>query len=108
MELVGVVSLIVAACGGGGPTATPIHTPASGATSVPATATLGPALSGTVQIDGSSTVFPVTEAVVEEFRGRGPARPRHGGCLRERRRAQALLRGGDRHLRRLSAQLTLR
>jgi len=30
-------------------------------------------LSGTIKIDGSSTVFPVTEAVAEEFRAVAPA-----------------------------------
>lgn len=30
-------------------------------------------LSGTVQIDGSSTVYPITEAVAEEFRAEAPA-----------------------------------
>ncbi len=40
-------------------------------TSQPATpspTTTGPSLSGTIEIDGSSTVYPITEAVAEEFR----------------------------------------
>src|SRR3972149_1017434 len=48
---------LVAACGGGGdkegtPTAVP--------------------LSGTIDIDGSSTVYPITEAVAEEFKKAQP------------------------------------
>lgn len=35
-------------------------------------ATPGPALRGSVQIDGSSTVYPITEAVAEEFRKQHP------------------------------------
>ena len=42
--------MILAACGGGESAPTDAH------------------LSGTVEIDGSSTVFPITEAVAEEFR----------------------------------------
>ncbi|MEO5703806.1 MAG: PstS family phosphate ABC transporter substrate-binding protein [Candidatus Limnocylindrales bacterium] len=53
--------LAVAACGGGATSA-----PATaGATSVPQTTTAP--LSGKITIDGSSTVYPVTEAVAEEF-----------------------------------------
>src|SRR5687768_12984439 len=44
-----VFALAVAACGGGG------DAPSAGK------------LSGTVQIDGSSTVYPITEAVAEQF-----------------------------------------
>ena len=78
--LVGILAVgIAAACGGEDPTATPRATatqaPAS-ATQPPATATQAPAmeeLSGDIEIDGSSTVFPVTAAVAEEFR------KEHGG-----------------------------
>ena len=52
------VAMLIAACGGGGPSTAP--TQASG--SQPP-ATTGAALSGTVTIDGSSTVFPITELV---------------------------------------------
>lgn len=45
-------ALTLAACGGG--------------------ATSGAGLTGTIQIDGSSTVFPVTEAVAEEFQAGEP------------------------------------
>jgi len=34
----------------------------------PTPTTTGPSLSGTLEIDGSSTVYPITEAVAEEFR----------------------------------------
>ena len=64
----------ILACGGATPAA-----PTSQAQSAPATAPAAPApqsqsapaatsLSGTIEIDGSSTVFPVSEAVAEEFR----------------------------------------
>ena len=59
-------------------------------------------LSGDIPIDGSSTVFPITEAVAEEFGGpHRRQRPRGGGHLRHRRRLQEVLRQRDRHLRRL-------
>ena len=55
--LVGVMALSLAACGGG-------------------TETEGEApdtpLTGTIAIDGSSTVFPITEAIAEEFNGTYP------------------------------------
>ena len=56
--LVGVMALSLAACGGG------------------STGTEGEApdtpLTGTIAIDGSSTVFPITEAIAEEFNGTYP------------------------------------
>jgi phosphate transport system substrate-binding protein len=60
------LAMSAAACG------TPSATTASsaGATTVAATAaaeTTGAKLSGEIRIDGSSTVFPITEAVAEEF-----------------------------------------
>ena len=62
-RLVGLLALVAAiaalACGGATPAA-----PASQSQSAPAAM----ALSGTIEIDGSSTVFPVSEAVAEEFR----------------------------------------
>ena len=51
---------VLAACGG---SATP--TPATGASS--STPTPAAELSGTIEVDGSSTVYPITEAVSEEF-----------------------------------------
>ena len=51
------------------PTATPTSLPQAAATPTP----MAPvSLSGTIQIDGSSTVFPVTQAVAEEFRKEQP------------------------------------
>ena len=38
-----------------------------------ATSSNGPSLSGTVEIDGSSTVFPISEAVAEEFYQENPS-----------------------------------
>jgi phosphate transport system substrate-binding protein len=54
---VGVASVALVACGGGDDTETP-----DGPTATPK-----PRLSGSVAIDGSSTVFPISEAVAEEF-----------------------------------------
>ncbi len=51
----GGAALLLAACGGG-----------DGTSNGP-NATSEPALSGTVEVDGSSTVFPISEAVAEEF-----------------------------------------
>ncbi len=79
------VGALLAACGGGA--ATPTPTPATSgqaATPTPATAapmptpTTAPAstpvaeLRGTIAIDGSSTVFPISEAVAEEFQRKHP------------------------------------
>ena len=56
--LVGILLVaLIAACGGGGPDSTKETEPASTVQ-----------LSGDIEIDGSSTVFPVTAAVAEEFR----------------------------------------
>lgn len=56
--LVGVMALSLAACGGG-------NTESEG--EAPDTT-----LTGTIAIDGSSTVFPITEAIAEEFNGTYP------------------------------------
>ncbi len=66
MLLVAALAAFVAACGD--PTPTPTSPPQAAATPTAAPATL----SGTIQIDGSSTVFPVTQAVAEEFRKEQP------------------------------------
>jgi phosphate transport system substrate-binding protein len=62
--------LLAAACSGGATPAPATNAPASSASgtsaSVAAPASTGP-LSGSVSIDGSSTVYPITEAVAEEF-----------------------------------------
>ena len=57
-----------------------------------------------VKVDGSSTVFPVTEAVAEDFqKAKKGAVTRHGRHLRHRRRLQEVLPRRDRHLQRLAA-----
>ena len=59
-------AIFVGACSNSGSTTAPsppANTVPSAATAVPSAA----ALSGTVTIDGSSTVYPITEAVAEEF-----------------------------------------
>ena len=73
--LTGILTLAVAACGGNDPAATPDPTATqSPAAAAPAQqpAQSAPAmnlaqLSGDINIDGSSTVFPITEAMAEEF-----------------------------------------
>ncbi len=60
--LAGAAAMAIAACGGPGASTTP--TGPGGTQGVTPT---GAALSGTVAIDGSSTVFPITELVAEEF-----------------------------------------
>ena len=54
---IGVASVALIACGGGDDTEEP-----DGPTATPK-----PRLSGSVAIDGSSTVYPISEAVAEEF-----------------------------------------
>jgi phosphate transport system substrate-binding protein len=61
-----VAALAIAACSGGSGTSTPAggdgtSEPGNGSSQAPG------GLSGTVTIDGSSTVYPITEAVAEEF-----------------------------------------
>jgi len=59
------VTLSLAACGGGTPTA---ESPAAdGAAMSPKASAAASDLTGTVLIDGSSTVFPISEAMAEEF-----------------------------------------
>ena len=85
-------ALIVAACGGnqatGGPTGGP-----TGGTSAPPPG--GGALSGTVTIDGSSTVFPITELVAEDFEDRELRRPGARRAERHRRRLQVKFCAGE-------------
>jgi phosphate transport system substrate-binding protein len=76
------VSIAIAACSSSGattaPTSAPTAAPTSGGQSAPpasAAPTSGApsaALSGSVTIDGSSTVYPITEAVAEEFQKANP------------------------------------
>ena len=60
------LAVFAGACSSPTPTPAPTATPASGG----ASPTSAPAerLSGTIEIDGSSTVFPISQAVAEEFR----------------------------------------
>lgn len=58
-------ALLMAACGGGGPEGTSAPTVAEGS---PAPSEFDySALRGQIRIDGSSTVFPISEAMAEEF-----------------------------------------
>ncbi len=71
--------VLLASCGGAAPAATPVQEPATVAptqapatvapTQAPATATptQAPELAGDILVDGSSTVYPITEAMAEEF-----------------------------------------
>ena len=52
-----------------------------------------------VKLDGSSTVFPITEAVAEEFQKVEPERQGDRRHLRHRRRLQEVLPRRNRHLR---------
>lgn len=54
----------IGACSGAGPTAAPTAPASAGGSSAP--------LSGSIAIDGSSTVYPITEAVAEEFQKANP------------------------------------
>lgn len=61
--------VLLAACGGDDESATPTTAASAGTGSGASQTQPAPAakLSGTIEIDGSSTVFPVSEAVAEEF-----------------------------------------
>lgn len=59
-------AIIVAACGGGSPSAAPTLAP--GATAAPSQASL----TGKITIDGSSTVYPITQAIAEDFNKANP------------------------------------
>ena len=52
----------------------------------------GEDLSGSIRIDGSSTVAPLTEAVAEQFMAENSGRPGDGRDLRHRRRLRKILR----------------
>lgn len=68
-----VAAFAVGACSSSGSSAAPTQTAGSGAPASAAPASMPPAseatgaLSGTVTIDGSSTVYPITQAVAEDF-----------------------------------------
>ena len=59
-------------------------------------------LSGSVAIDGSSTVYPFAQAAAESFNGENPDVQGHGRRVRHRRRLREVLRRRDRHLERLA------
>ncbi len=63
-------TIALGACSGGGATTAPSSEATSGASG--AAPSEAADLSGTVTIDGSSTVYPITEAVAEEFQGSNP------------------------------------
>lgn len=58
-------TIVVGACSGGGAAASPAGESAAASGAAPSEAMED--LSGTITIDGSSTVYPITEAVAEEF-----------------------------------------
>ena len=69
------LAIVLAGCGGSGAAASPADSAASGKDSSTsqekepkAAESMSMELKGTIEVDGSSTVFPVTEAVAEEFR----------------------------------------
>ena len=70
--LLAVVALVVAACGSDDPSATPNPQGTSSTTGALEPEEDLSSLSGDVGIDGSSTVFPISEAVAEEFRAVAP------------------------------------
>ncbi len=66
---IALVALVAAgACSSAASSGAPSNAPSGGSTAPSA----DPALSGTVSIDGSSTVFPITQAVAEEFQIENP------------------------------------
>ena len=64
--------------------------PAAAVPPAPAATGGAPAL---ITLDGSSTVFPISEAVAEEFQKSAARHARHGRHLGHRRRLQEVLRG---------------
>lgn len=66
-------TIALGACSGGAATTAPSAGATAEATTAPTeAASEAPALSGTITIDGSSTVYPITEAVAEEFQIANP------------------------------------
>lgn len=66
----GLLALATAGCGGDEPASAPIPTSTASTGSFPASTTVQAKvadLSGDINVDGSSTVFPITEAMAEEF-----------------------------------------
>ena len=64
------LAMVAGACNNGGATTAPTTGATQGAPT--AAATGGGALTGKIVIDGSSTVYPITEAVAEEFHAANP------------------------------------
>jgi phosphate transport system substrate-binding protein len=62
---------VLAGCGNGGATSTTQEQP-NGTTQATTEAPAASKLSGTIKVDGSSTVFPITEAAAEEFQAANP------------------------------------
>ena len=82
-------AFVAAACGPGTSSSAPTTGP--GVTTAPVTpppATTA-ALSGEVEVGGSSTVYPITEAVAEEFQLANPGVQVSAALSRHRRRLQA-------------------
>lgn len=63
---------LVTACGGGTTTTTTTESPAGDTTAAAGDTTTGGDLTGNVLVDGSSTVFPISEAMAEEFQAANP------------------------------------
>jgi phosphate transport system substrate-binding protein len=69
--------VVATACSGGGATQSPSSAASAATSAAPDASSSPPAsaaanLSGSVNIDGSSTVYPITEAVAEEFQKANP------------------------------------
>lgn len=68
--VVAATMLVLAACGGG--QAGSGSQTGTGSQGGSGSQTAGDQLSGTIRIDGSSTVYPITQAIAEEFMGENP------------------------------------
>ncbi|MGA1262504.1 MAG: PstS family phosphate ABC transporter substrate-binding protein [Prochlorothrix sp.] len=67
LSLMAALSFGAVACAGGGSDTTTSTESGEGGDTASAPAAAGEAVSGNVEIDGSSTVFPISEAMAEEF-----------------------------------------
>jgi phosphate transport system substrate-binding protein len=67
-----IATIALGACSSGGASSSPTVATSAAASSAASTAPSAAALTGTVTIDGSSTVYPITEAVSEEFQKVNP------------------------------------
>ena len=91
------LAIVVAACGDTGGTGSGGGATSSGGADAPNTK-----LSGTIRIDGSSTVAPLTEAAAERFQGENSDVRVTVGTSGHRRWLREVLRRRDRHLGRLA------